>query len=532
MTSQKPMDSRSTFLTTRSSVCIWWSLIGIVGIAFAFHVGGIRKNLPYTAESDEGIFVSLAMHIAASGNLNPGWFGNPGSTVIYPLAGMYHIWYALTHGGMLTQPNPDLLTTFWATPAEFYMLGRFLTIAYSVLSVPLTYRIGQQVFGKHIGLIGAWFLALSLLPVSYAQVVRTDSAATFFTVLSLWLCLRLYECPTIKNQIWAGGAIGLSIASRYFCVALIPVLIGTNLLIAWRHFSKASRKFNWAGIAVGLVALVVTFALSTPYFFLDFATARANLSTEARSTHLGADGLSPWENAIWYLSEAIPLSMTWPLAILAALGAILIVWKHRPRQVLLFWFSAIFLTGISLSPLHWHRWIIQILPLLALFAAYAVDTIFTFLSTRVCLSQSAQTILQASIVLLVSVWPAFQLTVHDIRAASPSTRVLARDWVIRNLPSGSQIAQEWYTVPLAGTDFVILQLVSLTERPSLDAYRADGYPYLVASSSMYDRFLAEPDRYPSEIAFYQTLFAEGELLRQFEPSLVRGGPVILIYKID
>lgn len=65
-------------------------------MTFAFHVGGIRKNLPYTAEANEGTFVSLAMHIAASGNLNPGWFGHPGSTVIYPLAGMYHTWYTLT----------------------------------------------------------------------------------------------------------------------------------------------------------------------------------------------------------------------------------------------------------------------------------------------------------------------------------------------------------------------------------------------------------------------------------------------------
>jgi hypothetical protein len=523
----------SASMTARHSKFVWWSLVGIVGIAFALHAAGIRKNLPYTEEMDEETFVSRAIRVATSGNLNPGWFGHPGSTVIYPLAGVYHIWHWVAHGGNLTQPDPDLLTRFIAAPAEFYLLGRLLTISYSVLSIPFTYRIGRHAFGRRTGLTGAWFSALSLLPVIYAQRVRTDSAALFFTSLSLWLCLRLYKHSTTRNHVWAGIAIGLGISSRYFCLALIPVLLGTNLLIMWERLSKPSNiRVNWVGTMAGLVAVIAGFAASTPYFLLDLGTAWGNLTTEARSSHLGGDGLPPWGNALWYVTRAIPFSMTWPLAILAAIGVILIVWRRRPQQMLLLFFAATFLFGISISSLHWSRWIIQTLPLLALFAAHAIDSMILYLLARVRPTETIQTILRVSIVLLVSAWPTYQLIMHDIREAAISTRVLAREWIIENLPPGSQLVQEEYAAPLDGTDFVVLFSFSLAERPSLDAYRADGYHYLVASSWVYDRYLAEPERYAQETAFYQILFDEGKLLQRFEPSPVRGGPVLLIYDID
>jgi len=126
----------------------------------------------------------------------------------------------------------------------------------------------------------------------------------------------------------------------------------------------------------------------------------------------------------------------------------------------------------------------------------------------------------------------YELVLSDVRQASPSTRVLAREWIIRNLPTGSRIAQEWYTAPLVGTDFVVSEQWSLAAGHTVDDYRYDGYSYLVVSSAMYERFLAEPDRYVSEVAFYQTLFAEGCLLQRFEPSATRGGPVIRIYELQ
>jgi hypothetical protein len=510
-----------------NSMVTRWILVCITCIALGFHLWGIRQNLPYTPEEDETTKVQPAVRMAASGSLNPGWFGNPGSTIIYPLAAIYRIWHAVAHGGTLFRPDPNLQVAFNSSSYEFYLLGRLMTIGYAVISVPIIYQIGRQAFGERVGLVGSWFSLLYPIAVEHAQMVRTDSAAVFFGMLSLWLCLKLYDRPTIRNQIMAGLAIGLSIATRYFMVALIPVLLAVDGLVLWRQASRSARlKANWLGIGTGLLTVAVAFALSTPYFFLDFTTALENLAYEARSPLVG--GLSPSGNFLWYLTRAIPQSITWPQTMLAALGIALVLWRRQPQQMLLLGFVVTFLTGISLSPLHWYRWIIQILPLFALFISCALDAIIVFLSTRLRLTPSVQRGLIISALLLVSVWPAYQLVLLDLRQSSPSTRILAREWILRNLPAGSRITHEHYSVPLVRTDFVVSERFSLATNRTVDDYYHDGYRYLVVSSAIYGRYLYLPDRYSSEAAFYQTLFAEGHLLQQFEPSTTCGGPVIRI----
>lgn len=430
--------SSSRFADPWNPMITWWILVSIVGVAFGVHLWGIRQNLPFVPDIDEPVFVTRAVHMAASGDLNPGWFGNPGSTVIYPLAALYRTWHAVVHRGMCFHPDPNLQVTFDSNPGEFYLLGRLLTIAYAVMSIPFVYRIGRRAFGERAGLIGLWFSVLPPVAVAHAQVVRMDSAAVFFGMLSLWLCLRLHDRPTTGNHIVAGMAVGLSIATRYFMVALIPVLLAVDGLILRRQASRSGvLRDTWLGIGAGLLAIAVAFALSTPFFFLDFATALNDLGLEARSTHLGADGLSPAGNFSWYLIRAIPLSITWPQAVLAALGVALVVWKRQSLQILLLGFVVTFLAGISLSPLHWQRWVIQILPLLALFTALALDRAVAYLSTRLRPTGLVQRVSIATALLLISAWPAYQLILFDVRQASRSTRVLAREWVLQNLPAAA-----------------------------------------------------------------------------------------------
>ena len=84
--------------------------------------------------------------------------------------------------------------------------------------------------------------------------------------------------------------------------------------------------------------------------------------------------------------------------------------------------------------------------------------------------------------------------------------------------------------PEAQKTFRLLERYALCEGVDLDWYRRSNYQYLVASSSMYGRFFAEPARYGPEVAFYQALFTE-ELLTEIVPTATRGGPVIRIYRL-
>lgn len=69
------------------------------------------------------------------------------------------------------------------------------------------------------------------------------------------------------------------------------------------------------------------------------------------------------------------------------------------------------------------------------------------------------------------------------------------------------------------------------EEQSLAWYRRQGVQYLVVSEFMYGRYLAEPDKYPTESAFYDALLARPALVH-----LTRGdrssGPEIFVFRLD
>jgi hypothetical protein len=511
-------------------------LIALVGLAFVLHIWGIRQDLPYLPQVDEVTFVPRAVHMAATGNLNPGWFGHPGSTVIYTLAASYHIWDVVAYHGNISQPDPELSARFKANSYEFYILGRLLIIAYSTASLVFVYLVGVRAFGECVGVMGAWLALMCPLAVSYAQIVRTDSAAVFFGVLALWCCLRLYDRSTLRNQALAGVAIGLAIATRYFMVALIPVLLAVDSLVTWQQMAQPPEarpeRLNrvWLGAGVGLLSIAAAFALTSPYVFLDFKTAFASIAYEAQVSYPGYEGFTPLGNLWWYLTQVIPSNFYWPQTLLAGAGIGLVIWQRKPKPALLFGFIPIFLAGICLSALHRDRWLIEILPILALMAANAIETLLASLSQRLEMKPPLQSQLLLSSLVLISIWPMVGLVQLDLRQTTPSTMIQAREWILANIPAGSHIAEEDYTAPLWGTNYVFAKPDSLATNHSVHDYYLQGYRYMVASDWMYGRYLAEPSRYRREIAFYQALSTE-KLLQSFNPSPTRAGPTILINEL-
>jgi hypothetical protein len=337
----------------------------------------------------------------------------------------------------------------------------------------------------------------------------------------------------------------LAVATRYFLVWLLPVLLAVDGLILRRPaapgHAPAGRR-PWVGAAAGLTAAAAGFALSTPYFFLDYATAKQNLLFEARSAHVGADGLSPIGNLTWYLTQAIPASLTWPVAILAALGAARVVANRRPQGLLLLGFAALFLSGISLSPLHWQRWIIPVVPVLALVAADALLALTRRLR-RMAPGPRPRLVDRAALFLLlcvVSAWPLYDLALLGLGGSRPSTRVAARSWIVDHLPPGSRVAADSFTLSLPEGHFDFWDRNALAKMGSLDDFRRSGYRYFVVNDTVWYRpYLGEADRYRREADFYRRLSAEGQLIQQFappalcafEPATFCGGPVIRIYEL-
>jgi asparagine N-glycosylation enzyme membrane subunit Stt3 len=468
--------------------------------------------------------------MASTGDLNPHWFGHPGSTVIYSLAALYRVREAIAGGGGRLPTGPQIAERFAESPAGFYLIGRVLNVCFALLTVPFVYLLGRDAFGEKEGLVAAWLSLLSPIAVDYAQTVRTDTAAVFFGVVSLWLCLRLYDAPTRANQAFAGVAIGLAIATRYFMLTLFAVLFWVDAAILLRERRAGSRAGIRATL-IGPLAMLVAFALTTPFFFLDHATVVSSIEHEARSTHPGADGLSFSGNLVWYVSHAIPGALSPAVDVLACAGIAAALWQRRKKAIPLCGFAVVFLVAISLSALHWQRWILQLLPLVALFAALGLVQIVHTVNRFVHGSLRTEVAALCVAVVAVSALPVSELVEFSLRQARPSTVVDAREWAVANLPARSKIAEEYYTAPLEGTDFMVTRRFSLAKERTFDDYMREGYDFALISSAIYNRYLYAPGRYPTEAGFYLTLFKKARLVKEIVPRENQRGPTVRFYDL-
>ena len=235
-----------------------WIVLALTLLALLVNIWGIRKDLPYIPENDERKFVQAAVRIAASGSPNPGWFGHPGSTVIYPAAAAYRV----LHGA-------NAQAAFDADFSQFYLIGRIVAVIYATLSVPLIYLVGRKgLRGEGRADRGVALHLQSADPLARPGRAHRQRRHVLW-LLSLWRILAAYDRPSTRNQVLAG------VGDRAGSFQSLPD--GHPGPAAARRrpgAAEAGQRRSANGIVTsaiaGLAALGAAFALSTPYLFLDF----------------------------------------------------------------------------------------------------------------------------------------------------------------------------------------------------------------------------------------------------------------------
>jgi 4-amino-4-deoxy-L-arabinose transferase-like glycosyltransferase len=508
-----------------------WLIIVVIAFGFYIYLRGLQQELPYFVHEDERVFVIPVVNMVAQGTLNPAQFGNPGSTVIYPHYGFYQIIRLVSPEQMAVYQDAPFARLLSMADGFYYLVGRLVTIYYATLSLPLIYVLGKRAFNSVTGVGGALLFLFYPLVVLHSQMVRTDSATVFWGTLSLWLCLRLLDRPSLGRQVLAGSAIGLAIATKYYMAGLVPVLLAVEGMIFLRMPSLPVRQ-RLVPMIVGLAVIPLTFTVSTPYFFLDFSTTVANLQHELRSSHPAFESFSPTGNFIWYLTQAIPDAMGWIQYALVLVGLGLVLLRHRAKQLLLVGYVLIHLLGISLSGLRWTRWTIQVLPVLALLTAFAVERGLSFVTRRRRYSARPVFGVFVAALLLLS-WPhASQLIATQRWRSNPTTQVMAGAWIRENVADGSMIVLEETGPPLGEHNYEVMKRWTVTDFDLGPSQAAElGVDYVVVSSYIYEMYLRSPERHPKAVRIYQDIFDTGQLVKEFKPGNGLRGPVIKIYRL-
>jgi len=249
--------------------------VGAVALlSLGLQVWGIMGDLPYAPDVDEPVFLQAAVRAVSHASLNPGWFGHPGSTTIYPIAALIEIWYLIAHHvPPFAHPMVSISREFASNPLPFYLIGRLVSVAYGVGSVVALWLLARRILGDVGGVIATLVLPATAIVVAYGHLTRTDTAALFFAIIALWLILRAMEVGRFRAWALAAAAIGLAVSSRYFFATLIvPYGVAAWLWLGaspGRPRIPKELRGRWT-VPVGAVFLApMAFLLTSPFVLLD-----------------------------------------------------------------------------------------------------------------------------------------------------------------------------------------------------------------------------------------------------------------------
>lgn len=557
----------------------WPALALILAVGLGLRLWGVRQGLPYAYNTDEADhFVPHAVAMFGH-SLNPHYFANPpGFTYVL------HYLLAIAYGGA-----DGVRHAFAYHPTGVYTLSRVAAAVLGVLALWLLYATGARLFGRAAGLLAAAIEAVAFLPVFYAHLALNDVPTLAPLTLSLLGSAGVLCKGRKRDYALAGIGLGLACATKYTAgIALVPLLAaaaarllagaqaddkdgglrsGPSETSPLRRIDRGAAIAIAIGLALAAVLAFAAFFAANPYWLLDYKSFHAelvhqsSLSAEAQGK-LGA----PRQGGLAYYLWSLSWGLGW-LPALAALGGALAIWRPRPALGwLLVPAPVLFLVFMGLQGRYFGRWLMPILPLLCLLAAFFVLWLAGALAGRVAGARRSPLALGAA-ALLAALLLAQGLvySVHSgLVLARADTRNIARQWMLAHVPRRARIVAEpispdgwareypgslpptrnrgvWLKYPdlvnrlspsdpsgplLARGPEVATENYVRTLGPALVSYYEQrGYCWVVSGSTQSGRAFADRGAVPLALAYYRTLAQRGEVVFRSSPYAPGAGPV-------
>jgi Dolichyl-phosphate-mannose-protein mannosyltransferase len=501
---------------------------------FAMMVWGLTGDCPYRPEFDEVLSVRTALNMVKTGDLNPHWLAHPGSTLIYPLATYFHFLNATYFHGVMADPNFDIPTFEYDNVFLLFYIPRYLNVFLLVGSIPVIYAITRDAFNRQTALFAIWIFAISPLIISWSQLLRSDSSALFYTLVAVYACIKLYRGPSWSMQTLFGVALGLGVSSRWPSLAVLQVFVFVHGYLLYQHRKDRKELKRIVLLAAyGLALAFLIFAATSPYVFLDTATLRKDLVEEKAAHGLGCDGLSPWQNFMWYLTAGIPQELFQPQWALALVGAGLALWRRQFLAITLAVYALAILVGTSLHVFHAVKWLVPVMPLFAMFCASALTTGGDYVHRKLSewfepkLGLVCYALILTGFMFYMEKTPLLQVCKQNYSRSYISTDILFYEWMNNNIPHGTSVCFVGVWEGAHKSNFNVLDVLwdpsyfdvacGGKYQSPYDIYN-QGYKYFIWTDNHCPLYLAEPNKYPRECKFFKELFDNGEIVKEIEPE--------------
>ena len=505
-------------------------LAAILLAAAGLRLFNLDYDLPEVYEEATPMIQALEMWASEDEpfDFNPHFFNYPSLYFYIQFLGQAIYYGANVLTGRFSSTH-DMLALHEQDPSELVLLARVITALFGLGAVWAVYLLGSRMAGPRTGLIAATVLTVLPAHVAASRTILVDTPLVFFVALALRGMLQVLDGGRRSHALLSGFWIGLAVSSKYTGALLVLPLVVVFALRIHRGGAKPWATLRLPDLWIGIGAAAFTFIVTSPYCLLDFKAFWADLSYERTHMTIGHFRVDPTTTIPSYLTALWHNLGIWlsPF-VLAGVVQHLRRIREGARQIPLLLFCFTYLAIIFSWTMNAEHYLLPVFPCLALFAAEGIREIWSRWD-RAAFPGWGAILLAVLLALPIGIESARTWTFHT----ELDPRSAAKAWIESNVAPGAIFAKEVYTPSLADRTYSTVLIPIHVYHPefSFPFYNLGWFvdvDYIVTSSFVSDRYTADPERFPKQVAFYEALERELRLAAEFSGET--GGPRIRIYQ--
>jgi 4-amino-4-deoxy-L-arabinose transferase-like glycosyltransferase len=253
-----------------------------------------------------------------------------------------------------------LIAGFYAVGGVNEWTARLPCAGLTVLSVPLFYSIGREVFHTRLPALFATVVYFTSLPVvRNGRFAMLDGAILCFFLLLVWCLLQARR--NYQYLLGAGLAVGLLCLTKGILVAVLLGDIGL-LFLLWDTPRLLKQPYLWIGFALGSLPALAWYVAQWQHYGQSFlGNNLVEQSLQRIWTDVEENGAPPW----YYLLEVLKYGAPWVLFLPTGCRR---AWANRNlswAKLALVW-GSVYFVAISLMATKLPWYVLPVFPALAL----------------------------------------------------------------------------------------------------------------------------------------------------------------------
>jgi len=409
----------------------------ILCVAAVVRFWGLAFGLPHTQARPDETHIIEAARTMLSGRL-PRFYDYPwlyiGQLSLIYIG--YYFW-GLATGTFHTLA--EMVASWPAYWAPFFLLSRAMAAAYGTATIYVVFRTARRLWGDTAALASSLFLAFAFSHARDSHFGTTDTALTFFIVLSVSLLIEAHGTGRQRQFAVAGLAGGLGAATKYNALLLVLPIVASYVL----QFASAADRARAARdprlFTYGLPFLAA-FAIGIPFVVLDFPNFMLAMRELQSSMTHGDQRLGLPNGWVYHLVNSLRYGLTLPLLVAGLAGAVWLGVRAPATAVLLLAFPVGYYAVAGGLRNLFFRYTIPLVPFLCLTAGYLVWQIGERLGASAGRRSLAGAI-SAVLAVLVIGQSALNVWRFDRIVNRTDNRVMVTEWFEQHVPPGSSVLQ-------------------------------------------------------------------------------------------